>query len=141
MKIKYLIILFVQILLVELCQCQEINWKTTRNWKFYNILDRAGMKVSPDSLQYIKYIELNQDTMRTFLESATIWPIDKYSVWMGDYVVSCESDDKKFRKIIISTYGGFLYDYLSKRYYQISNEYTKSWLAFLIDCSIQVSKK
>ena len=112
---------------------QEINWNNSKNWKLYNIHNKAGFNYPVDTLVHFNSINLNDDTMHTMLRNAVIWPKEKYSMWMGLYIATCEGEDGKIRKIIISTYGGFFYLQSAKRYYQIPEEITPRWLEWLND--------
>lgn len=84
-------------------------------------------------------IELSNQMMNTFMNDVSEWPIEKYSLWMGLYIATCEMEDKKIRKIIISNYGGFFYDQLTKRYYELPSELKDQWLSFLNDSMKKIS--
>lgn len=92
-----------------------------------------------DTLINFQSIDLSNQTMHAFMSNVTEWPKEKYSVWMGLYIATCEMEDKKFRKIIISNYGGFFYDQLTKRYYELPTELKTQWLEFLIDSMKKIS--
>jgi hypothetical protein len=100
-------------------------------WKVYNIQGKAGMKMPIDSLQNYKSVTLNDDTMKYFLVDAVLWPKGKYGVWMGAFTASIGDDVDNRRKILISTYGGFLFDDRTKNYYEIAEEKRKEWYDFL----------
>ena len=139
MQIKHSLIIIVCLLALQTGVAQEINWKNTRNWKLYNIYNQAGARYSLDTLQHFKSTVLNSDTMQSFLDGVTAWPPEKYSMWMGLFIVTCETEDKKPRKIIVSTYGGFFYDQITKRYYQIEPALASQWLEFLNDAGRRIS--
>lgn len=123
---------------MQLANAQEINWKNAKNWKLYDIHGQAGMRYTLDTLKYFKSILLDKDTMQMFCNQITAWPKEDYSVWMGLYVATCETEEKKLRKIVISTYGGFFYDPESKRYYQVPTDMTSDWLEFFNDSSKRI---
>ncbi len=129
--------LFVQLLALSIlpffCTGQEIEWKNTKHWKLYNIFDNAAFRYPVDSLSFFKSLPLDDSTIKRFFSSATIWPKDKASLWMGLFTASFETGDSKTRKIIISTYGGFFYDSAEKRYYELPLELRKEWYLFIND--------
>jgi hypothetical protein len=100
-------------------------------WKLYKIPAKAGMSISMDRLKTYKNVNLNADTVLSFLNDASLWPKDKYAMWMGAFIVSMGYDNDHTRKIIVSSYGGFLYDDLTKRYYEVAEEKRKEWYDFL----------
>ena len=132
------ILIIVNLLALHAVPAQEINWKHVRNWKLYDIHNQAGMRYPLDTLQHFKSLYLNKDTMQTFCDNIIAWPKEEYSMWMGLYVATCETEDQKVRKIVISTYGGFFYDPEARRYYQVPAEMTKQWLEFLNDSSKRI---
>jgi hypothetical protein len=117
--------------------CQAINWNETKNWKLYEVFDRIALNYSLDSIDRIRSIPLNNDTVQMFLSNSQVWPKDKSSTWMSAYLSTYELDGK-MRKIAISSYGGFFYDYGTKQYYQIEDDLIKDWLAYLLNKSISL---
>jgi hypothetical protein len=112
---------------------QEIAWQNTLHWKLYDIHGKKGFDYSPDTLQYFKNIPLADTEMHKFLTKAAIWPPEKYGLWMGLFVASYETLDNRPRKIIISSYGGFFYDSLTMRYYELPEEIRSDWQRFIIE--------
>jgi hypothetical protein len=104
---------------------------TGASWKVYNIQGKAGMKMPIDSLQNYRSVILDEDTMKYFLVDAQRWQKGKYGVWMGAFTASLGDDNNSRRKILISTYGGFLFDDRTKNYYEIAEEKRKEWYDFL----------
>src|SRR4051812_28272779 len=98
---------------------QEIDWKSAKNWRLYNIRESAAFDYRLDTLKNFKSIPLDLDTMTGFLSEVAQWPKDKYSLWSGLYVATCELPKGDIRKIEISVYGGFFYDDRTKTYYQL----------------------
>ena len=135
MLIKPVCVLLMVVFTVFACSGQEINWKAANNWKIYDIYGQGAIKSTVDTLRNFKSLALDRDTLQTFLQSVTVWPKEKYSLWMGAYVVTCKTDDKKPRKILVSTYAGFFYDQTTRRYYQVSEELVDEWLDFLNNTS------
>lgn len=134
-----LISIFVLLNLISKSQVKEINWQNSRNWKIYNIHDRAGFRYSVDTLQNFKNVEMGDEKVRAFLKSATYLPDDKTCVWMGLYVATCELEDRKTRKVLLSNYGGFFYDELTKHYYELPEPRRNDWIEFLNENSKKVS--
>jgi len=105
----------------------------------YNIHDRAGFQYSVDTLQNFKSVEMGDEKVLTFLKNAIYLPNEKSGVWMGLYVATCELEDKKTRKILLSNYGGFFYDELTKQYYELPVSKRNDWMEFLNENSKKTS--
>ena len=108
-----------------------INWTTTKNWKIYYVRSRGGFNYSIDTLQYIKSVSLNDDSMKNFLQSAAEIPVDRTPVFMGYYVASCQLPNGKAIKVEISQHGRFFYEEKEKRYYQLAESIQSDWLDYL----------
>lgn len=133
MKHTSLLLILLILVGIEVCYGQEENWKNSKNWKLYNIINKAGFTYTLDTLVSFQSTDLSNQTMHTFMNDISEWPKEKYSLWMGLYIATCELEDGKPRKIIISNYGGFFYDQLTKRYYELPTELKDQWLEFLND--------
>ena len=107
-----------------------IDWAATTNWKLYDIKAKSAFGWPVDTLQHIKYIALNEDTMRVFLRTTTPLPLNRRPVWMGYYVASCRLPDGKSLKIEVSQYGGFFYEQSQSRYYEVGLPLRRNWLNF-----------
>jgi hypothetical protein len=108
---------------------QQPDWQKATNWTIYNIQGKNIWKLPLDSLDLYIHQSLNVDTMKTYL--AKVSAISPHgAAWMGAYVTTCILDNKK-RKVDISTYGGFFYDELQKKYFQIPVDLQKGWLDYL----------
>jgi len=107
----------------------QIIWEKAETWKLYNVGDR-GLAVPWDSLGRCKSYELNVDSMRYFLDSASVLSRDIQPVWMGAFIATCTLSGES-RKVDISYYAGFFYDEKSKCYYQIAKAKRNSWLNYL----------
>jgi hypothetical protein len=109
------------------------NWADSKNWKIYYVTKHGGSAYSLDSLQTLKQVPLNPDTIRQFLKTATEMPMERQPVFMGYYVASCQLSNGTLIKIEISQYGAFFYDDSQKKYYQLADGLQRDWLAYLTD--------
>lgn len=107
---KSIVVFLLALVLTVKLNTQNINWKYATNWRLYNIRESAAFNFTLDTLKKFKSIPLNLNMMRTFLEKTEQWPKEKYSMWSGLYVATCELPNAGTRKIEISVYGGFFYD-------------------------------
>jgi hypothetical protein len=112
--------------------CQAINWNETKNWKLYSVFANEALNYSLDSIDRIISIPLSNDTIQIFLSNCEAWPKDKSSFWMSAYLCTYELGGK-MRKITISNYGGFFFDYETKQYYQIKEELKDEWLSYFLN--------
>lgn len=116
---------------------QSIDWRSAKNWRLYNIRESAAFGYNVDTMKNFKSVALDLDTMIGFLSEVEQWPKDKYSLWSGLYVATCELPNADIRKIEISVYGGFFYDDRTKTYYQLPRGVRNAWLEYLSEkCSI-----
>ncbi|MBO9566692.1 MAG: hypothetical protein J7621_28220 [Niastella sp.] len=130
---KSLILIFISLFTFnKVSPAQEIDWRKTKNWKVYYIVDREAMKVSTDSLKFMKGKSIHMDSIVSYLSSASLWPSDKKAVWMGAYTLTYEFNSGQFRKLLASSYGGFIYDSDSKQYYEIDERKKNDWQDFLL---------
>ena len=120
---------------------QEIAWDKTTKWKIYAVPSKGAFKFPADTLHHFKKIELDDKTMHEYLKDATIWPKEKYSVWMGSFVSAFEKADGKLKKIIISSYGGFIYDADEKRYYEIPESKREGWYKYINEKAAELNEK
>ncbi|MEO5894064.1 MAG: hypothetical protein ABIQ31_27655 [Ferruginibacter sp.] len=128
---KKLIVFLVVLVLTVKLNAQNIDWKNATNWQLYNTREIAAFDFTLATLKEFRSIPLNLDTMQAFLEKTEQWPKEKYSMWSGLYVVTCELPNAGTRNIEISVYGGFFYDDKTKRYYQLPLEIRNDWLEYL----------
>ena len=141
MKTLIIFLWILTLLFSSVCYGQDINWIKTTHWKLYNIHDKAAFNYSVDTLQYFKNTPLDDSTMHHFLKPVSLWPVEKYSLWMGLFVASFETEDKRLQKIIISFYGGFFYDPLTKRYYELPEDERKAWYQYINDSAEKIVDK
>lgn len=120
---------------------QDTLWKHTSHWKLYDIHNKKGFTYSVDTLQYFKNVELDDNLMHGFLGKTILWPPEKYSMWMGLFIASYETKDKEMRKIVISSYGGFLYDALTKRYFEIPENDRAAWYQLIHNSADKIALK
>lgn len=115
------------------CRAQENTWQKTTEWKLYKIDDNKAFRCKPDSLKFIQSVRLDSAALMPFLSSTTVWPKEKYALWMGSYLASFTDSTGKLHKVDISMYGGFFYDERGKTYYQVASGLKKKWLQFIND--------
>lgn len=108
---------------------QEAQWVSAKNWRLYEINNKRDYALPIDSLGKFKFMLLNLDTLNSFLELAEKWPKEKYSMWMGRYLCTCEIDGVK-RKVDISVYGGFFFDEYTRTYFQIPKPMVDDWIGY-----------
>ena len=109
----------------------SINWADTKEWRLYYIHSKRGFAFPIDTLRNFKSVSLNEDSMKTFLQTVTNIPVERTPVWMGYYVSSCRLPDGTPIKIEISQYGRFFYEEKEKTYYQLTEQMQGEWLSYL----------
>lgn len=112
---------------------QEINWKHTKNWKLYKLNSRAAFSYPADTLHHFESCSLNDDTIRGFLSTASAWPKEKKTVWIGLLIASYETENNQLHKITISNYGGFFIDDATGKYYEVPERVREEWMNYLND--------
>ena len=112
-------------------RCQDIKWKEAKNWQLYNLHSSKAFKLPIDSLNQFGSLKLNGDTMQSFSREIQPWAKSESAVWMGLFVVTYETTDGTKRKVVISNYGGFLYDPLTRQYYELSEDLRVQWYEWL----------
>lgn len=117
------------IILFTQCKSQEpLSWERSSEWKIYDIHMRDYFKLSASELEKQKSNTL--DSFPHLLKSAARWPKDSVAVWQSTYSTSCVID-KKIRKVIFSSHGGFFYDVESERYYSVPPNLKKELKSYL----------
>ena len=109
----------------------SIDWADTKEWRLYYIHSKRGFAFPIDTLRNFKSVSLNEDSMKTFLQTVTKVPVERTPVWMGYYVSSCQLPDGTPIKIEISQYGRFFYEERGKTYYQLTEQKQAEWLSYL----------
>lgn len=133
MKTRSILSICISALLLQFCKGQPPNWQTSRNWKVYSTVGQKTFSYSIDTLQYIKSKNLNADSVKYFVDRATLVPKERTPMWMGNYLSSYEDATGKVRKVEISMYAGFFYDESSDLYYIVPAKLKNAWLNFISD--------
>jgi len=131
------------LLVLMLClytDAQTVNWQQSNHWKIYKIHRSGSLRFPVDSLKQFNHVEMGDDSMHYYLQKMTIWPKDQTAVWMGAFITTCEFG-QYLRKVDISVYGGFLFDEVSKQYYELPEHFRADWLDFLHRAIEQVPDK
>jgi hypothetical protein len=108
---------------------QQGKWHSATGWKVYEVPEAKIWQISLDSLPTFKHKALNTDSIQEFLSQTTLISIQYPPAWMGAYVATCWLG-QKLTKVIISTYGGFFYDQLADKYYQVPMTIQRDWLNY-----------
>jgi hypothetical protein len=110
---------------------QELDWQKANNWKIYSINQFAVFNYPPDTLKNFRSVDLNDDTIKSFLIKVRKLSKEESPVWMGLYFLTCQILNEPVRKVEVSVYGGFFYDEFTKTYYELPEEIRGSWLDYL----------
>ena len=119
--------------LLFFASAQSIPWKSTHNWKVYNISGGNIFSYSADTLKGFSYCMLDEDSMQSFLSTVSILPSDDAPVWMGAHLASYEKNEMMY-KVEISQYGGFFYDEKNQQYFQVSPQLREKWHDYIRRC-------
>lgn len=114
------------------CYSQTIEWSTTWNWKIYKLNNKNAFYYPVDTLVNFESAPMNDSAVILFLSHAVVWPKGKAGTWMGLYIGTYETADKELRKVIFSSYGGFLFESASRQYYELPRNLRQEWNNFLI---------
>lgn len=113
----------------------QIHWSETKDWKLYKAKTSILFKSTPDSLALMNAYPLNRDSIIAFLNESTILPKETpAAAWMGGFAATFKYDGK-LRKLLISSYGGYVFDSESKRYYQLPSERKNEWFEYINCCA------
>src|SRR5450631_285305 len=85
------------------------NLQDSKDWKMYYVTRNDQFVIPVDSLTYLKYILLNDDSMRNFVKDISIIPDERWPVWMGFYIVSYQLKSGLLKKIAVGEYGGYYF--------------------------------
>lgn len=119
---------------------QQSDWQKATNWTLYNIQGKSGWRVPIDSMHLLDHKSLNVDSMRQFLTHTNIITNESAPVWMGTHFTTCILNGK-LRKVEISTYGGFFYDEIDKKYYEIEADSRNYWLEYLAKSGAELQSR
>ena len=109
---------------------QSVDWSKARDWKLFAVHGRDIWALVVDSVDAFPHVGMQRDSCRYLLEGVTVLGDKKAPVWMGGFVVSCRVDSGR-RKLLVSSYGGFFYDALSKQYFRIAADRQREWLDYV----------
>lgn len=116
-----------------ICHGQTIDWSKTRNWRIYSLNNKEAYFYPVDTLKNFKSVAMSDSNVISYLSRGRVWEKGKGATWMGIYIASYETIDKDVRKVVISSYGGFLFDSQSQRYYELPKELRKDWNDFIME--------
>jgi hypothetical protein len=116
----------------EVSRGQTIDWSTTNNWRIYALNNKEAYFYSADTLANFKSVVMNDSIVISYLTHAKAWPVSKSGTWMGIYIASYETVAKVRQKIVLSSYGGFLFDSWSRRYYELPRELREGWNDYIM---------
>jgi hypothetical protein len=106
-------------------------WSKARDWRLYYTRSKKAFAFPPGTLKMLKSVQLNEDSMMSFMATVTTMPTGTAPLWMGYYIASCKLPDDSLIKIEISQYGRFFYDGRDKLYYQLTDEMQDNWQNYL----------
>ena len=93
-----------------------------------------------DSLSSLDTIQLNSDTVKSYLSSLELIHPKAPVAWMGGYIATCKIDGIR-RKIELSNYGGFFYDEKTNAFYRVSRDKIDSWVDYLQTSYLSLLKR
>lgn len=129
MKPLIVLILFFQVPIYS--KGQQIDWSKTQHWRIYALNNQEAYYYSADTLPNIKSVPMDDSTVISFLSKGVLWPKGKRGTWMGLFIASYETVDRQLKKVVISSYGGFLFESASCRYYELPKEIRGRWNDFV----------
>jgi hypothetical protein len=110
---------------------QQINWRQTFNWKIYDNHNIRGFTVPADKILDLKSLDLNQDSLRVYLDALLLFKPAENPVWMGGFILSFQTAGGAVKIIYASNYGGYLFIPEEKAYYLIPEDKMTDWTAYL----------
>jgi hypothetical protein len=131
---KTIILLFVALCWTNLITAQ-MNWRLTSDWKLYKVPNSILFRASPDSLAGFKAYPLKRDSMLSFFDQAKLLPKETQAqAWMGGFLATFQYEGKT-RKLLLSSYGAYVWDPQDKRYYQLPLDRKDEWWAYIDGCA------
>lgn len=121
-------LLCIAILIGSAVNSQSTKWQEAIKWKLYNIPPQEGLEIPLAQLGRFESINLNDDSMHVFMNQVVLKK--DAPAWEGVYIASCELSGNP-HKIVISVFGGFLYDEQLKLYYEVPPAIKSKWMEFL----------
>lgn len=113
------------------CFAQAFPWNKSENWKIYALVDRNALRIPVDSLKQLQGKELSKDDLQFFLSDAKAIPRKDNPLWMGAYLMSYIDSSGNFRKFLVSTYAGFVFDDGTKTHYSLVEHKHEGWREFI----------
>ena len=114
---------------------QQINWQQTKNWRLYDAHSLRGFNNPDEKILAAKNIELNLDSIKEYLTSVTLYTPENNPVWMGNYIVSFQTNDQQTNIIYVSIYGGFMYDSKDHIYFKLEDDDGENLNNYLSGCA------
>jgi hypothetical protein len=130
----------IAIWLSQLALGQDTTFRAAKNWRLYDISDGNVFKYSIDTLSNFHYHTLDRDSVRRYMASLFTLPPESLPRWMGAYAATCELNGI-LRKIEISVYGGFFYDEITKRHFQLPEESIDPWQFYIRRRFLDIQKQ
>jgi len=131
MRLLFYLLITINFAAISSGKCQDLKWDEAKNWQLYNLHSNKAFKLPIDSLNQYSSLTLNTDTIKLFGREIQQWAKSESAVWMGLFLVTYETADGVKRKVVISNYGGFLYDPLTRQYYELAEDMRDQWYEWL----------
>ena len=113
----------------------QVNWRSTNDWKLYKVPNSILFRAAPDSLASFKAYSLNRDSILKFFDQATILSKETPAqAWMGGFLATFQYEGK-IRKLLLSSYGAYVWDPQDKRYYQLPLDRKDEWWSYINGCA------
>ncbi len=118
----------------------QIHWEKATNWTIYRYQGHRAFQITVDSLKNYERIELDQDSMSAFVDSAHLLHPNGPVAWMGGYIATCDLDGV-VRKVDLSKYGGFFFDEKTGAYYELPFSKSEQWISFLHEHYLSLTRR
>ena len=132
--------LIVCFLLVMLLSCGQVQWNQSSDWTIYQSQADDIFKVPLESVNSLDSLQLNKDTLESYLLSLELIHPKAPVAWMGGYIATCKIGSIR-RKIELSNYGGFFYDEKTNAFYRVSKDKIDSWVDYLQSSYLTLLKR
>lgn len=110
---------------------QSLPWNNAKEWKIYETVDHDAFYIKADSLRNQKGRPPINDNINFYLSDAKPIPRKDNPLWMGAYLMSYTDSAGVFRKFLVSTYGGFVFDDGTKTHYLLQEYKWEGWKEFV----------
>lgn len=129
------IILLLGAIFWTICLPAQVNWRSTTDWKLYKVPNSILFRAAPDSLAGFKAYSLNRDSILIFFDQAKPLPKETPAqAWMGGFLATFQYEGK-IRKLLLSSYGAYVWDPQDKRYYQLPLIVKDEWWSYINGCA------